>query len=86
MSFMLALLVAAAAPAALSPDPDTDAAVTAEANAEDKMICKEQAQTNSRFRKKTCRKKSEWAAIAEENKRSYAEQRDRPVIEIRRDQ
>lgn len=84
MSFMLALLIAAAAPAASSPD--TDAAVTTEAKAEDKMICKEQAQTNSRFRKKICHKQSEWAAIAEENKRNYAEQRDRPVIEIRRDQ
>lgn len=84
MSFMLALLIAAAAPTASSPD--IDAAGTAEAKAEDRMICKEQAQTNSRFRKKICHKQSEWAAIAEENKRSYAEQRDRPVIEIRRDQ
>lgn len=86
MSFMLALLIAAAAPTASSPDTETDAAGTAEAKAEDRMICKEQAQTNSRFRKKICHKQSEWAAIAEENKRSYAEQRDRPVIEIRRDQ
>lgn len=82
MSFMLALLIAVAAPAGSSPD--TGAADQAEAKAKDPMICKEQAQTNSRFRKKICHKKSEWAAIAEENKRNYAEQRDRPVIDMTR--
>lgn len=49
------------------------------------VICKNQKRTDSRFGTRICHTRAEWVAIAEENKRSYGEQRDRPMVEIRRD-
>ena len=51
----------------------------------EKLVCKSQTGTNTRFKKKTCMTRAQWDAIAEQNKRDYSESRDRPVIEIRRD-
>ena len=52
----------------------------------DEMICKREKKVNSRFTTQTCHTRAQWAAIAEQNKRDYAESRDRPSIDIRRDQ
>jgi len=35
----------------------------------DKVVCRREADTGSRLPKKTCKKQSEWDAIAEENER-----------------
>ena len=49
------------------------------------QICKREKKPNSRFTTKTCFTRAQWAEMAEVNKRAYAESRDRPTIEIRRD-
>ena len=81
--------------AAATTLPDTSvtavdsAAASAEAGSkgdQDRIVCKTNTQTMSRFKKKTCHSQREWNRIAEENRRAYSEQRDRPVIEDRRDQ
>jgi hypothetical protein len=46
--------------------------------AETQLICKQTAKTNTRFGKKTCRTKAEWAAIAEQNRRVMEEEMSRP--------
>jgi hypothetical protein len=46
----------------------------------DQVICKQEKKPNSRFTTKTCHTRAEWNAIAEQNKRAYSEQRDRPAI------
>lgn len=50
----------------------------------DKMVCKLASQTMSRFKKKTCHTRRQWDRMAEESRRAYGEQRDRPVIDITR--
>ena len=52
----------------------------------DEIVCKREKKVNSRFTTKTCYTRAQWAAMAEQNKRDYAETRDRPNIDIRRDQ
>jgi hypothetical protein len=42
------------------------------------LICKQTAKTNTRFGKKTCRTKAEWAAIAEQNRRVMEEEMSKP--------
>lgn len=51
----------------------------------DQVICKREKKVNSRFTTRTCHTRAQWAAIAEQNKRDYAETRDRPKIDIGRD-
>jgi hypothetical protein len=60
-------------------------AKTTSANDPDKIVCKREKRSNSRFTQQTCHTRAQWLAIAEEQKRAYAEQRDRPVIDITRD-
>ena len=50
----------------------------------DKMICKRQAETGTRFQRRICYTKSQWDQIEEAHKRAAREMIDRPVIEIRR--
>ena len=52
----------------------------------DQVVCKREKKVNSRFTTKTCYTRAQWAAIAEQNKRDFAEQRDRPAIGMQRDQ
>lgn len=49
----------------------------------ERKICKRSKKVNSRFATQICRTKAEWDAIAEANKRDFAEQRDRPAIGAR---
>ena len=51
----------------------------------DEVVCKHQKRTDSRFTTKTCRTRAQWDEMAEQQKRDYAETRDRPVIETRKD-
>ena len=59
--------------------------VKAPAKDPNQQICKREKKPNSRFTTKTCFTRAQWAEMAEVNKRAYAESRDRPTIEIRRD-
>lgn len=74
----ISLALAATAVAATAAPSD----VTRDPN---EVVCKRDKRVNSRVPTRVCHTRSEWDAIAEENKRAYAEQRDRPVIETRRD-
>lgn len=47
-------------------------------SADTQLICKQTAKTNTRFGKKTCRTKAEWAAIAEQNRRVMEEEMNKP--------
>ena len=51
----------------------------------DEVVCKHQKRTDSRFTTKTCRTRAQWDEMAEQQKRDYAETRNRPVIETRKD-
>ena len=55
-------------------------------NDPDQIVCKREKKVNSRFTTKTCYTRAQWAAMAEQNKRDFGETRDRPNIDIRRDQ
>ena len=50
------------------------------------QICKREKKVNSRFTTKTCLTRGQWEAIAEANKRDFAENQSRHKIVIRRDQ
>ena len=64
----------------------TDLPLANEASPEtEDLVCKTQAGTGTRFKKKTCMTRAQWEAIAEQNKRDYAASRDRPTIETRRE-
>ena len=51
----------------------------------EEMVCKVQKRTDSRFTTKTCRTRAQWQEMAEQQKRDYAETRNRPTIETRRE-
>lgn len=50
----------------------------------DEIICKREKRLASRFESRICLTRAQWALLAEQHKRAYAETRDRPVIEIRK--
>lgn len=50
--------------------------------AEDEMICKYQARTATRFKKKICHSKAVWEEISENSKRQAAEDFHKPTISI----
>ena len=50
----------------------------------DKLVCKVEAKTGSRFPTKTCRTKAEWEQIRMQHQRELKEMIDRPKIEINR--
>ncbi len=70
-----ALLLTAAAPDASSGDDKKSSEV----------VCKMQKRTGTRFATKICYTRAQWMQIAEQNKRDFAEARDRPVIDTTRD-
>jgi hypothetical protein len=51
---------------------------------EDRMVCKYQAVTGSRFKTKICKTEKQWEEIREQNRRDLKETIDRPVIDTRR--
>ena len=57
-------------------------ATAADATTDDgqKIVCKSQLATGSRFRKRICRTKAHWEAVAEQAKRDTAETINRPMI------
>ena len=51
----------------------------------DALVCKNQKKTGTRFATKICHTRKQWEEIAEANKRGFAESRDRPAVDISRD-
>ena len=62
----------------------TPAAAAEGADAKQRVICKQQVRTGTRFPKKTCMSKGEWDAAAEQAKRQAAEEFSRPRISTER--
>ena len=52
------------------------------AKGDDEMICKYQARTATRFKKKICYTKARWEEISENSKRQAAEDFNKPSISI----
>jgi hypothetical protein len=75
MILLSAFLFASTEPLLLTSDDE------AAANAGDqKVICKTQPRTNSRFGKRTCLTQAEWAKRTEQHKKDAAEMINRPII------
>lgn len=53
--------------------------------ANDRLVCKSEARTGTRFTTRICKTKDEWEAISEQNIRDAHDMINRPVIETRRD-
>lgn len=81
---MSLVTVTAALFAMMQTAPETPPTEDA-ASKKNEVVCKFQTGTNTRFKKKTCMTIAEWDRMAEQNKRNYGETRDRPVIDITRD-
>jgi hypothetical protein len=62
------------------------AQVEAPARDPEEIVCKREKKVNSRFTTKTCLTRAQWDAIAEANKRDFADNQSRHKIVIRRDQ
>lgn len=50
----------------------------------DKLICKKEAKTGTRFPTKICHTRAEWDAISEQNKRDFKDALDGPRVDTRR--
>lgn len=57
------------------------ASATGSSDSEDRMICKKQKKTGTRFVTKICRPASEWEEMAEQNRRAANEMINRPKID-----
>ncbi|APZ99560.1 hypothetical protein BWQ93_14505 [Sphingopyxis sp. QXT-31] len=80
---LLAVMVSApllSVPALASPNDEEAVAV----DPKDKLVCKRQQATGTRFFKKICKTAAQWDALAEQHRRDLREAIDRPQIEIRR--
>ena len=51
----------------------------------DEVVCKREKKVNSRFTTKTCLTRGQWEAIAEANKRDFAENQSRHKIFVPRE-
>jgi hypothetical protein len=71
--FALVAALPSAGHAFAAPDPD-----------DDRIICKKDAKTGTRFQRRLCATKAQWEKMTEQQKRDYSEMRDRPQIEIGR--
>jgi hypothetical protein len=71
--------VAAAESAEPQAAPEAEAVAAKEPQAEDRIVCKSQAITGSRFAKKSCMRESEWAAMTKKAEEDFATIRNRPV-------
>lgn len=45
-----------------------------------RVICKNQTPTGTRFPVRTCRTAAQWETMAEENRRNYSDAQNRPLI------
>ncbi|MFZ1367262.1 MAG: hypothetical protein WAR58_07320 [Sphingorhabdus sp.] len=50
----------------------------------ERLICKRQQETGSRFGKKVCKTAKEWEEMSEQHRRGLGEMVNRPQIEIRK--
>jgi hypothetical protein len=82
--FVMRLLIATLATGALV-GAATPAIGNENANSDDRMVCKRQKKTGTRFESKTCKTAAQWETMAEQNRRDAAEMVNRPQVEIRRD-
>jgi hypothetical protein len=48
----------------------------------DRMVCRQETKTGSRFTRRTCMRASEWAARAEAARRAFSEVQNRPMVKI----
>ncbi len=74
----LALMVMLFPAAAFAGDPPA-AAAEAAADPDDAVVCRSERNAGTRFEKKTCRTKSEWARIAKAAEEDFGKARNRPV-------
>lgn len=74
----LVALVAALAVTATASRAEGDSA-----KPEEKLVCKKQQQTGTRFGKRICHTAAQWDEISEAHRRTMAETINRPQIEIR---
>lgn len=80
MRYKLGIILAALA--LVSPAPG-QAGSTASAP-EDRVLCKYQVSTGTKFKTRTCKTQKQWEAVREQNRRDLKDMIDRPVIETRR--
>lgn len=73
---------AAAAIAPVATSGAMAAAVDEEASPGDRIVCKHQKRTGTRFASKICKTVSQWEAIAEDNRAGLREMVDRPHVRI----
>lgn len=71
--------------AAFVSNAPTFAATATKEAADDRIVCKLQAKTGTRFKSKICRTHLQWEEMRAQNQRDAKEMIDRPVIETRRD-
>jgi hypothetical protein len=73
--------IAVAAPGyAQEPVSTEGAVVVGDPLGEQKVVCKKQKATGTRFEKKTCMTSRQWDAVREQNRRDAKELIDRPEI------
>lgn len=60
------------------------AAQTARGSADEKLVCKTDAKTGTRFKTKICKTRLQWEQMLEQHLRDAREVIDRPQIETRR--
>ena len=68
---------------AMAQDPVTPAEAARAAD-DNRMICKREKSTGTRFETKMCKTRQQWDAIREQHMRDAKEFIDRPTIETRR--
>lgn len=80
VSAFAGLLLMAGVPA----EPQAQAGPAQTVKAEDEMVCKYQARTATRFKKKICHTRARWEEISETAKRQAAQDFNKPTISIER--
>jgi len=60
----------------------SNAKANAQDPAVDRIVCRQETKTGSRFTRRTCLRVSEWAARAEAARRAFSEVQNRPMVKI----
>lgn len=68
-------------PPAAAPATTTAAAVSSDGA---RLVCRREAQPNTRFKTKVCKTVAEWEARAEAARAAFAEEQQRPMISTAR--
>ncbi len=76
-SLFLALQAQPAEAPAPKPDPAAEAAPEEAVNDEDKIVCRRTAITGSKFKKKVCATKKEWASLGRRSRENAGEMQRR---------